>query len=574
MTGDVTQHYDGASWTVVPTVDLFLTSLKGVSAVAPDDVWVVGYAQRGGAYRTMIQHWDGTQFSVVPSPTLGKTFNILNDVEAVSANDVWAVGQGATSLVEHWDGTSWTIVPVPGSARLESVSAGSSSDVWAVGGRESSTDRPALLHWNGGWWTSLDSPVDGSLFGVAAIAANDVWAVGSDKDSKPLVEHWDGIQWSQVFVPGLSRGHLSAVSGTTSADVWAVGDTSKDGVPVALHWDGSTWNSVPVPDSAENVAAISQWDAWAVGRYDSVSHLDNVQRFCPAAVGDAGFDPATLQITPGGTVVWAFDRAAQEEHSVTDATGIGLFDSGLQHPGALYSYLFDAAATYPVVDVATGATSLVEVPVFVAPKQATSAGQFNVAWALHHAPSGLVYDVQVLRPGGEWEDWLVGTGTRKSTFLPDAGGGLYSFRARVRDETSGSATGYSPPTTVRVKSLTADVSITGSDAPDPVPVEGQLTYSFVVTNAGPKAAGNVVVTDQLPASATFVSATATTGSCTGGVTVTCALGSIGVGITEIVTIVVTPGQIGPLANTATVTTGSRDPDLSDNATTVSTTVTP
>jgi len=59
----------------------------------------------------------------------------------------------------------------------------------------------------------------------------------------------------------------------------------------------------------------------------------------------------------------------------------------------------------------------------------------------------------------------------------------------------------------------ADLSLTKSDSPDPVTVGAVLTYTILVSNAGPDPATNVVVTDDLPKQVDFVSATASSGSC-------------------------------------------------------------
>ena len=72
----------------------------------------------------------------------------------------------------------------------------------------------------------------------------------------------------------------------------------------------------------------------------------------------------------------------------------------------------------------------------------------------------------------------------------------------------------------------ADLSLTKSGAPDPVTVGDTVTYTVVVTNGGPDAATGVTVTDTLPAEVTFVSATATQGTCSGTTTVSCALGTL------------------------------------------------
>src|SRR6266550_5340794 len=63
------------------------------------------------------------QWSVVPSPN-GSTSSGLSGVAVVSANDIWAVGSsgsqrsGAQTLIEHWNGSHWSVMksPNPGSS--------------------------------------------------------------------------------------------------------------------------------------------------------------------------------------------------------------------------------------------------------------------------------------------------------------------------------------------------------------------------------------------------------------------------------------------------------------------------
>jgi len=76
----------------------------------------------------------------------------------------------------------------------------------------------------------------------------------------------------------------------------------------------------------------------------------------------------------------------------------------------------------------------------------------------------------------------------------------------------------------------ADLSLTKGDSPDPVLSGHQLTYNLTVGNGGPASAPSVSLSDTLPAGVTFVSATATQGSCVpSGSTVICALGTIASG---------------------------------------------
>jgi uncharacterized repeat protein (TIGR01451 family) len=108
--------------------------------------------------------------------------------------------------------------------------------------------------------------------------------------------------------------------------------------------------------------------------------------------------------------------------------------------------------------------------------------------------------------------------------------------------------------------LTSDLAIAVSDLPDPVRVGTNLTYSIAVTNIGPNAAGNVVVTDVLPTNVNFISCALSQGSYVQFEdTVTCDMGTIGAGSTAAVTIVVAPTLEGVVTNDVSVSTSSVDP---------------
>ena len=116
---NVALHWDGRHWQslVLPVVkDSLLWTLTAISAY---DVWAVGTVNASTHPKTLIEHWDGVRWRVVPSPNVAGHANFLFGVAGVSARDVWAVGRvggydsDATSkaLIEHWDGVRWSIVP-------------------------------------------------------------------------------------------------------------------------------------------------------------------------------------------------------------------------------------------------------------------------------------------------------------------------------------------------------------------------------------------------------------------------------------------------------------------------------
>lgn len=127
---------------------------------------------------------------------------------------------------------------------------------------------------------------------------------------------------------------------------------------------------------------------------------------------------------------------------------------------------------------------------------------------------------------------------------------------------------------VNTTALSANLSITKTDSPDPVLLGENLTYTITVNNAGPNSAYGVTMADTLPAGVTLVSATPSQGSCTGTSTVSCSLGTVANGASATVTIIVTPTTTGSKSNTATVTSTTADPNTSNNSSTATTMVNP
>jgi uncharacterized repeat protein (TIGR01451 family) len=112
---------------------------------------------------------------------------------------------------------------------------------------------------------------------------------------------------------------------------------------------------------------------------------------------------------------------------------------------------------------------------------------------------------------------------------------------------------------------TADLEITKKDSQDRSPVGRNLTYTLTVTNNGPDAASGVTVTDVLPPSVTFASATASQGICSeSDGTVSCSLGTLANAATATVDIVVTPRTAGLITNTASVAGPATDPSDVNN----------
>jgi hypothetical protein len=302
------EHWDGARWTQVPAERILENEegLLDVSAVGPNDIWAVG-SQGQPSFNDKqieIEHWDGSAWSFVP-PVQASFNDILSGVAAVASDDVWAVGALSTggtgrnrALVEHWDGSTWSVVNIPdppGTDSLSKVDAVSASDVWAIGTRGTlfGLTQPLTMHWNGSRWSLVKAPtVSGKttiLTDVDALASNDAWAVGSSFNasipslSNTLTEHWDGTRWTIVASADTGKDNadgLATVSAIAPNDVWAIGNFVDNGEKTLTeHWDGTRWSIVSAPDtfSMSGSAAVSSDDVWAVGSqiFDSrILHWD------------------------------------------------------------------------------------------------------------------------------------------------------------------------------------------------------------------------------------------------------------------------------------------------------------
>ncbi len=300
---------------------------------APNAGWLVGYYFNGGnTTQTSIEYWDGTAWYDFPGPNPGLDENRLTAVTTVSPNEAWAVGYAVSGnlyhmLIAHWTGGNWIEVPTPnlGYSFLYGVTAISATDVWTVGQfqpNQSIDRKPLILHWDGTQWTIVPNPDPGEgseLHSVAAVAANDVWAVGF-QSSSALLEHWDGTQWQLVAAPSVLYDQLLSVSMLSATDGWAVGDqiaTPPYQQTLTMHWDGAAWSRIPsltyptTGAGVTSVAALAPNDVWMMGgRGDATGfhalfgHWEGTQWLevpPPSSSGDTILRGATAQ----GPDLWA-----------------------------------------------------------------------------------------------------------------------------------------------------------------------------------------------------------------------------------------------------------------------------
>jgi len=302
------ESWNGSRWSVAPSANRGSggNALFGASCALAAACMAVGASglASGGAsglsgseQRTLIESWDGTRWSVLPSPSPGSTGSALFGVSCVSADLCAAVGAAGNSgdierpLAESWDGTRWSVVPSPSlgsGGTLYAVSCTANNACMAVGcfGKGNNCFRALTESWDGARWTKVPSASPGiagnRLNGVSCVSAGACTAVGVDGTGNgvttSLVESWDGTRWSAVPSPNPGPGYtwLSGVSCTSTDACVATGNyfTSTGSNRTLIEsWDGTRWSAVPHPQPGiegrelVGVSCVSKTACTAAGWY-------------------------------------------------------------------------------------------------------------------------------------------------------------------------------------------------------------------------------------------------------------------------------------------------------------------
>lgn len=331
-------HWDGATWTQVPTPNPSLYAGAGgtkvylydVEVLSPSDAWAAGTYQTPHkvdgfpGFQAFTIHWNGTAWTQVAAPQtpVGGTGGFIYGLDALAPDDVWGVGTRVASdsngqvrsygFVLHWDGSKWTEIPHPpaitmGDHHLYRVSALAPDQIWIAGGYSGDSggdERGRYVNrWTGsGWEVHTDIPMFGLgsyMEDIAAVAPDDVWAVGYTNidgySTEPYIVHYDGASWQLVRPPFPHRdGWLMGISAFAADDIWAAGTYSDaDGLqrPLLMHYDGTGWTESPAdPNGPANAwfrnvftyrSADGARQAWAVGGRDAYS--THAQRLVPGS---------------------------------------------------------------------------------------------------------------------------------------------------------------------------------------------------------------------------------------------------------------------------------------------------
>jgi hypothetical protein len=294
------EHWNGQKWVaqVSPVPSGTRTShLAAVKCSSSTFCTAVGQYTTSTATKTMAVRWSSNHWTLMSTPNPTAPVSVLSGLACSSTSNCFAVGSyfistATTSeqltLVERWDGKQWTIVPSPNVADafdsgLNSAACASSTDCFAVGTSHTELRNDTLTeHWDGAAWSIVASPdpansADNELNAVTCPSTPGCIAVGSS-DHGTLAEQWDGATWSIVTSKnplGSTGAALASISCPATTRCTAVGLWFKQNVEqrlVEVFTPSASIVAVPAPSGTvrSNLAGVScasTTNCFAVGDY-------------------------------------------------------------------------------------------------------------------------------------------------------------------------------------------------------------------------------------------------------------------------------------------------------------------
>ncbi len=259
------------------------TVLTGVACPTTTSCFAVGRTSVGTGFKTLVEHWNGTGWSIMPSPNPTGSSANLSGVACASTKSCFAVGSysvgnsGQRTLVEHWNGAAWGFLTganpsAATDASLTGVACPNLKGCFAVGSYTTPSFTNTLIeHWNGTEWGIQASPnppgAAANLRSIACPSTKSCFAVGSSATGsgfRTLAEHWNGTGWgflSAANPSGATGANLTGVACPNTKSCFAVGNysTGAGAKTLAEHWNGSGWSSEATlnPSSSASLNAVA-----------------------------------------------------------------------------------------------------------------------------------------------------------------------------------------------------------------------------------------------------------------------------------------------------------------------------
>jgi hypothetical protein len=317
------QRWNGTSWGIVASpnktgITVAGDYLRGISCVSTNFCMAVGFYQQSGGRpdQSLIERWNGTRWSIVPSPNVASVSTDLNAVSCFSTTFCMAVGETlrgtsylAQTTAQKWNGSTWTVLQPKNTSTsfnnfLWGVSCSTASFCMAVGYYDTATTELGLTERsNGSAWAIVSSPKHG---GGLTNPVDDLWSVSCVRNTtsfcmaagdfvnassakQTLVERFNGTAWGLLASPNTSTTQSDAGNGgvscsTTNFCMDSTFSSPKVGheLTVILHWNGTSLSIAASPNvsNANNLlqatSCVSSAFCMAVGFYQPATISRNL----------------------------------------------------------------------------------------------------------------------------------------------------------------------------------------------------------------------------------------------------------------------------------------------------------
>lgn len=191
----------------------------------------------------------------------GQWYPTLYDIQMVSPNEGWAVGQRFV----HYQNNQWQDV-TEGDVhnRTFSLDMLSPDEGWAVG------TYGAIHHYTAAQWQPLDKVTENSLGAVDMVSPDEGWAIG---EYATILRYQQG-EWQLVHQEIPPAELLEDTIGLPNGEGWAVGSQGK-----ILHYSQQTWQNVDSPTDTKlnGIDMVTPTEGWAVGWDGTIIHYTQNQ---------------------------------------------------------------------------------------------------------------------------------------------------------------------------------------------------------------------------------------------------------------------------------------------------------
>lgn len=251
-------RWSSGTWTTRATA-VYTTPIREIAATSNGDVWMM--TDSGGTGTSFVRLASGSTDFDLPA-ALSDRYNAIaaygdDEVIAVGDNGVLARTTNGQKWAK-WPGTGGVYTTLSDVAAFDGVAIGigvSGSNIVAV------RKGPTFFEEN---IIASIHPTGGDGYSCWSGAANEQWYLAHD------VYRSNGGAFVRSYETP-PEVHLRQIRGTSSTDIWAVGEDNRDGGArgFAVHFDGTKWGTAESPDGSTRLQAVwidpSTKEPWVVG---------------------------------------------------------------------------------------------------------------------------------------------------------------------------------------------------------------------------------------------------------------------------------------------------------------------